>query len=133
MLPEPSREADDAARETVDAAIHVHRQLGPGLLESHYREALAFELRRRGRDVKIEVPAPVRFEGVVLRKRYFLDMLVDDVLVVEVKAARWMPPTAVAQASSYLAATGYQLALLLNFHAPRMKDGIRRVVRSRKE
>ncbi|HUR69619.1 MAG TPA: GxxExxY protein [Candidatus Thermoplasmatota archaeon] len=130
-LPEPSPRANDAAREVVDAAIQVHRMLGPGLLESHYREALAHELRRRGRTVEIEVPARVRYEGKTLRKSYSLDMRVDGELVVELKATPKLLPVHLAQTSSYLAATGHHLAILLNFHAPRMKDGIRRVIRSR--
>ena len=130
MLPEPPADVDDAAREVVDAAITVHRALGPGLLESHYRAALARELQDRGRRVEIEVPVVARCHGVPLPRKHSLDMRVDGVLVVEIKAVAAFHPRMFAQTSSYLAATGHQLALLLDFHAPRMKDGIRRIIRS---
>lgn len=130
-FPEPSLEANEAAREVVDAAILVHRVLGPGLLESHYREALAHELRRRGRRVEVDVPVRAHFGDAILSKRYFLDMRVDDILVVEIKAVSQIIPVHRAQTSSYLAATGHQLALILNFHAPLMKEGIARIIRSK--
>lgn len=129
-LPEPTAEANDAAREVVDAAIVIHRQLGPGLLESHYRESLTYELRQRGRRVEVEVPVRVRLGDRTLSKKFYLDMRVDDVLVVETKAVKLLLPVHLQQTSSYLAATGHHLAIVLNFNVARMKDGIRRVIRS---
>lgn len=130
-FPEPSAEADAAAREAVDAAIAVHRKLGPGLLESHYREVFVDELRRRGRNVEVHRKVPVVVDGRALKKSYQLDVRVDGCLVVEIKAVAAIHPRHLAQTRSYLALTGHQLALVLNFHAPLMRDGIRRVIRSR--
>ena len=129
-LPEPSEKADDAAREAVDAAIAVHRKLGPGLLESHYREVFVDELRRRGRFVEVHKKVPVVVDGRPLKKSYQLDVRVDQCLVVEIKAVAAIHNNHLAQTRSYLALTGHQLALLLNFHAPLMREGIRRVIRS---
>ncbi|HET6406014.1 MAG TPA: GxxExxY protein [Candidatus Thermoplasmatota archaeon] len=130
-LHEPSAQADDAAREVVDAAIHVHRRLGPGLLESHYREVLVDELRRRGRAVEVHKKVPVLVDGRALKKSYQLDLRVDGCLVVEIKALRALHPHHLAQTRAYLALTGHELALVLNFHAPLMREGIRRVVHTR--
>lgn len=131
MLPEPDARTDAVAKDIVDAAVKVHRTFGPGLLEDHYRAALVAELRARGHRVFVNFPAQVKYGTLVLRKRYILDVVVDEAVVVELKIAREIHPRHKAQASSYLAATGYQLALLLNFQAPRMKDGICRIIRSR--
>lgn len=127
---EPTAQADLAAAATVDAAIAVHRALGPGLRESHYRDALVLELHERGRHVEREVKIPIFYKGKRVGRHFQLDIRVDRVLVVELKAKPMLAAGDRYQAMSYLAATGHELGLVLNFGAPRMKDGIKRIVRT---
>jgi GxxExxY protein len=112
----------------VDAAIVVHSALGPGLLESAYEACLAHELRARGLRVVTQLPLPVTYRGAQIELGYRLDVLVDDAVLVEVKAAAKLLPIHEAQLLSYLRLGGYRLGLLINFHVPRLKDGIRRLV-----
>ncbi len=111
----------------VDASITVHRTLGPGLLESAYRACLAYELRKRGLFVRTELPVPLVYEGATLELGYRLDMLVEERVVVEVKAVKQLIGIHEAQLLSHLRLAGYRVGLLINFHVLRPKDGIRRV------
>jgi GxxExxY protein len=119
---------DQCSGEIVDAAIAVHTALGPGALESAYEACLAWELRRRGRDVVTQVAIPIVYRGVRLDAGYRLDLLVDDAVVVEVKAVSKLLPVHEAQLLSYLRLGDYRLGLLINFHVPALVDGIRRRV-----
>ena len=119
---------DDVTGHVIDAGLKVHSTLGPGLLESAYRECLAYELRRRGFKVRTEVTLPVVYEGVRIDLGYRVDLLVEDAVVVEVKAVRKLAPVHEAQLLSYLKLGGYRVGLLLNFHSTRLKDGIKRMV-----
>ena len=121
-------EMDRCSGRVVDSAIAVHSALGPGLLESAYEACLAQELRARGLRVVTQVPLPVTYRGAQLEVGYRLDVVVDDAVVVEVKAAAKLLPIHEAQLLSYLRLSGYRLGLLINFHVPRLKDGIRRMV-----
>lgn len=112
----------------IDAAMRVHSVLGPGLLESAYSACLAHELRRRGLKVLCEVPLPVVYDGVKLEAGYRLDMLVEDSVVVEVKAVESLAPIHQAQLLSYLKLSGKRVGLLINFHVLHLKDGIKRMV-----
>ena len=112
----------------VGAAIEVHRVLGPGLLESAYQAALARELALRGLEFKREVSLPVAYKGVQLDCGYRLDFVVEEKVVVELKAVEKIEPIHMAQLMTYLRLSGKKLGLLLNFNAPQMKEGIRRVV-----
>ena len=112
----------------VDAAIEVHRILGPGLLESAYEEALCHELNLRGMTFERQKAMPVTYKGVKLNCGYRLDLLVDGLVVVELKAVERMEPVFEAQLITYLKLTGLWLGLLLNFNVPVMKRGIRRIV-----
>jgi GxxExxY protein len=112
----------------VDAAIQVHRALGPGLLESTYEACLAYELRSRDLEVLTQVPVPVSYRGVDLGIGYRLDMLVAGAIVVELKTVSKLMPVHDAQVLSYLRLSGHRVGLLINFHVPRLKDGIRRFV-----
>lgn len=112
----------------IDAAMRVHSVLGPGLLESAYSACLAHELRRRGLKVLCEVPLPVVYDGVKLEAGYRLDMLVEDSVVVEVKAVESLAPIHQAQLLSYLKLSGKRVGLLINFHVLNLKDGIKRMV-----
>lgn len=112
----------------IEAAIAVHSALGPGLLERAYLVCLAYELRSRGRHVLTQVPLPLVYRGVRLELGYRLDLLVDNALVVEVKAISKMSPVHGAQLLSYLRLSGHSVGLLINFHVPRLRDGIKRIV-----
>ena len=112
----------------VNAALNVHSALGPGLLESAYEACLAHELRARGLRVRTQLPLPIVYQGVRIEVGYRVDLLVDDAVIVEVKAAVKLLPVHEAQILSYLRLSGHRVGLLINFHVPRLRDGIRRMV-----
>ena len=116
--------------QVIDAAMKVHSTLGPGLLESAYSACLAHELRARGVTALVEVPLPVQYCGLRIELAYRLDLVVDGRVVVEVKAVSQLMPVHEAQLLSYLRMGGYPVGLLINFHVPRLRDGIRRLVNS---
>ena len=109
----------------VDAAMKVHSALGPGLLESAYAACLRHELIKRGLKVISEVPVPVVYDGIRLDAGYKLDLLVEDTVVVELKAIEALAPIHQAQIISYLKLTGKPIGLLINFHTVHLKDGIK--------
>ncbi|MBV9880289.1 MAG: GxxExxY protein [Gemmatirosa sp.] len=119
---------DDVSGRVVDAAMKVHSTLGPGLLESAYAACLADELRRRGHDVKAQLVLPVVYEGLAIDVGYRVDLLVDDVVIVELKAVARLHPVHEAQLLSYLKLSDRRVGLLINFHVPRLKDGIKRII-----
>ncbi|MGA2149797.1 MAG: GxxExxY protein [Bryobacteraceae bacterium] len=112
----------------IGAAIQVHRVLGPGLLESAYEACLAFELKKRGLSVEQQKPLPLIYEQVKLDCGYRIDLLVEGVVVVEVKSIDALAPIHEAQVMSCLKLSGCKVALLINFNVPLLKDGIRRFV-----
>ena len=112
----------------VDAAMKVHSALGPGLLESAYAACLRHELIKRGLKMISEVPVPVVYDGIKLDAGYKLDLLVEDTVVVELKAIEDLAPIHQAQIISYLKLTGKPIGLLINFHTLHLKDGIKRFV-----
>jgi GxxExxY protein len=126
MEPLPEK-ANLAAEIVVDAALTVHRALGPGLLESVYEVCLAHELEKRGVRVLRQIALPVLYDGVRLDAGLRLDMLVDDCLVVELKAVEQILPVHHAQVLTYLKLTGHRLGLLINFNTPLIRDGIKRI------
>ena len=111
----------------VDAAIAVHTALGPGLLESAYEACLLHELRKRGLTVETQVPLPIVYDSVHLEIGYRIDLLVEDAIIVELKACESIAPVHRVQLLSYLKLSKNPLGLLLNFHAPLMRDGIVRM------
>jgi GxxExxY protein len=119
---------EDAAREVVDAAIKVHSALGPGLLESAYQTCLEYELLRRKLRIRKQVALPVHYADVVLDVGYRLDLVVEDRVVVELKAVDKIVPLHDAQLLSYLKLGGYRIGLLINFHTVHLRDGIKRLV-----
>jgi GxxExxY protein len=121
-------EENQAAKIVVDAAIQVHRELGPGLLESAYKLCLAHELALRGCFVQMEVPVTLEYGGIKLEKVYALDLLVNGCLIVEVKATEGLHSLHEAQVLTYLKLTGRSLALLINFNELLLKDGLRRII-----
>jgi GxxExxY protein len=112
----------------IEAAMTVHGELGPGLLESAYEACLAYELMCRKLTIQRQVPLPIEYRGVALDVAYRVDLLVEDQVVVEIKAVDRIAPIHVAQLLSYLKLGGRKLGLVLNFNTPHMRDGIRRVV-----
>jgi GxxExxY protein len=119
---------NEVSGQIVDAAMRVHTALGPGLLESAYEACLAYELRQRGLEVATQVGLPVVYGGVRLDVGYRLDLLVQGLVIVEIKAVDKLAPIHGAQLLSYLRLSGKRLGLLINFHVPHLKDGIRRLV-----
>lgn len=112
----------------IGAAIEVHRALGPGLLESTYETCLVFELVQRGLKVEQQKALPVIYKGVKLDCGYRLDLLVEDAVIVEIKAVDHLAPIHLAQLLSYLKLSGCKVGLLINFNVKILRDGIRRVV-----
>ena len=120
-------DVERVAAAIVDAAIKVHRLLGPGLLEPVYAACLAQELRGRGFGVEREVPVPIVYEGVLLDEGYRIDLLVDDLVVIELKAVQDMHPVYAAQCRTYVRLANKRLGFLINFNVPLLKDGLKRI------
>ena len=112
----------------IGESIKVHSQLGPGLLESVYLEYLAFKLINGGLRIEKQKPIPVVVDGVKLECGFRCDLLVEDKLIIEVKAIDALNDIHLAQFLTYLKLTGMKLGLLINFNVMRLKDGVRRVV-----
>ena len=112
----------------VDAAVDVHRALGPGLLESAYEACLAFELRERELLVRTQVELPIVYKSIQLDVGYRIDIVVDEAIVVELKTVHKLLPVHEAQLLTHLKLGRYRLGLLLNFYVPLMRDGIKRIV-----
>jgi len=111
----------------IGCAMRVHSALGPGLLESAYRVCLTHDLKVSGLETKTEVPLPVIYGGVRLDAGYRLDVLVEDTVVLELKAVEELAPIHKAQLISYLKLGGFPVGLLINFNVVHLRDGIKRV------
>ena len=112
----------------IGAATEVHRVLGPGLLESVYQTCLAHEIAGRGLSVESQKPLPVIYKSIHLDCGYQLDLLVEDVVIVEIKSVDALLPIHTAQLLSYLKLANLQVGLLINFDVENLKNGIRRIV-----
>jgi GxxExxY protein len=112
----------------IGAAIEVHKQLGPGLLESSYEICLAYELRQRGLEVSTQVGLPIVYKEVNLETGYRIDLLVEKKVIIEVKAVEGFSDIHLAQILTYLKLSDMKLGLLLNFNVSKMVDGLKRVV-----
>jgi GxxExxY protein len=121
------QDVERVASRVVDAAYHVHVALGPGLLESVYEACLAYELTKRGLKAKRQVELPVRYDGQQIDASLRIDLLVEDCLIVELKAVESLLPVHRAQVITYLRLSGLRLALLMNFNVTLIKTGIKRV------
>ena len=117
----------------IGAAMAVHRELGPGLLESAYEACLAYELPDRGLSVERQKALPVRYRGVNVDCGYRIDLLVEGKVVVELKAVERLEAIHQAQLLSYLKLSGCKVGLLINFNVKVLKDGIRRLVNELEE
>jgi GxxExxY protein len=116
------------ATDVVDAAIKVHKALGPGLLESAYQQCHVYELRQRGRKVLMEVLLPLVYADQKIDAGYRIDTWVDDLVIIENKTVEDLLPIHQAQLLTYLKLSGCKIGFLLNWNVRLMKDGIRRVV-----
>ena len=126
---EPLPESTEwVARGIVDAAIAVHRALGPGLLESAYEICLAHELEIRGNAILRQMALPVVYESVKLQAGYRVDLMVDGAVIVEVKSVEAFAPVHEAQLLTYLRLSGRRLGFLINFNVVLLKQGIKRVI-----
>ena len=118
---------DPLTRKIIGCAIEVHRNLGPGLLEGIYVDALVVEFEIQGLSVKRQVELPVVYKGRSIGK-YRLDLLVEDTVVIEVKSVERHDPVFEAQILTYMRLTGKRVGLLINFNSKLLKDGIKRFV-----
>ena len=117
----------------IGAAIEVHKNLGPGLLESIYEECLCHELNLRGFSIERQKPLPITYKDKLLDCNYRLDIVVEGAIVLELKSCETIEPIHKAQLLTYLKMSGFSLCLLLNFNVSVMRDGIVRVVNKFKE
>ena len=120
-------ETNDITGQIIDAAMKVHTALGPGLLESAYEACLVHELRKRGLKVDVQLELPIEYDGVRLDVGYRIDLMVEDTVIVELKAVSEIQPIHEAQLLSYLKLSKRKIGLLINFHVLRLKDGIKRM------
>jgi len=124
---------NEISNKVIGLAIEVHRSLGPGLLESAYKECLYFKLIQSGLKAEKEKPMPLVFENVKLDCGYRIDLLVENKLVIEIKSAEALNDVHTAQILTYMKLGNFTLGLLINFNVFRLKDGIKRIVNSFKE
>jgi len=122
------RDIEEVAAIVVDVALQLHRDLGPGLLESVYEAVLAKMLEQRDLLVERQKPVPIRYQGIELDEGFRLDLLVDGQLIVELKSVENIHPVHPKQLLTYLRLMNLPLGLLINFGAPLLKDGLQRVV-----
>ena len=128
MYKEVSAEEDRIGRGIVDAAYHVHKELGPGLLEKVYEVCFCHVLTQKGFEVKRQIDIPIVFEEMIFEEGLRLDVLVNDLVIVELKALENVNPVWEAQLLSHLKLTNTRLGYLINFNVPLIKNGIKRMV-----
>ena len=119
---------DRITNRIIGAAIEVHRVLGPGLLESAYEECLCYEFSQRELQFRRQVPLPVAYKGIKLACGYKMDLLIEDLVVVELKTVESLLRVHSAQLLSYLRLSGKPVGLLINFNSPTIKGGLKRIV-----
>ena len=121
-------ESNEISGQVVDAAMKVHSSLGPGLLENAYEACLKYELQKRGMQAERQVALPVVYDGVRIELGYRLDLLVENEIIVELKAVERLTRIHEAQLLSYLKLSNKKIGLLLNFNVLRLRDGVKRMV-----
>jgi GxxExxY protein len=119
---------EEIASRTLDCAFRVHSQLGPGLLESAYEACLWYELTKIGIRALRQVPQPILYDSLELDEGYRLDLLVEESIVIEIKAVEKLIPVHHLQLKTYLKLSGKTLGFLINFNVPLLKDGLHRIV-----
>ena len=120
-------ELESVARTVIDCGYRLHRDIGPGLLESAYEALMAIALARKGLSVRRQVPMTMNYEGVVVDNAFKIDLLVDDQLIVELKSIERLAPVHGKQVLTYLRLMNLPLGILMNFGQGTFKDGIRRI------
>lgn len=128
MFVKLSQREEYIASQIVDIAIKIHKSLGPGLLESVYEKCFSYELNKRDLSFARQKEVPIHYESLLIEDGLRLDLLVEDLVVVELKAQENFHPVWEAQLLSYMRLTNKRLGLLINFHVPLLKDGIRRLI-----
>ena len=126
-IKKPSIQDDPLTRKIIACAIEVHKRLGPGLLEKLYKEAMVIEMSLNGLKVEKNVKIPVEYKGNSIGE-YFIDILVEDIVILELKSVERHDPVFEAQILSYMKLTGKKVGLLINFNSKMVKDGIKRFV-----
>jgi len=119
---------NDIATKIIGVAIELHKKLGPGLLESAYESALAFDLKEASLNVERQVPMPFIYKDVNLETGYKLDLIVENLVIVEIKSVEALVPVHFAQLLTYLKLSNLKFGLLINFNTKLLKEGIHRVV-----
>lgn len=123
-----NEELNQFSKEILDASIAVHKEMGPGLLETVYQQCLVKELLLRTIKVNTMVPVPLQYKGHVLNKDYVIDILVEEEIILELKAVEIILPVHEAQLISYLKLADKRLGFLINFNVPLLKNGFKRFV-----
>lgn len=126
-----NEELEKIGKIIVHTAYKVHKELGPGLLEKIYEACLAYEIRKAGLDVKRQVELPVIYDGIDLNENLRLDLLVEDLVIIEIKSVDKVNPVWKAQIISHLILTNNKLGFLINFNVPLIKDGIKRFINTK--
>jgi len=116
------------ASEVLNCAFRVHSKLGPGILESAYEACLAYELTKAGIRSVRQVPQPIHYDSLQLDEGYRLDLLVEDCIIIEIKAVEALAPVHHLQLKTYLKLSGKTLGFLINFNVPLLKQGLHRIV-----
>ena len=119
---------EEIGKQIVDAAYQVHKELGPGLLESAYERCMVVELLDRGLKIARQVKLPIKYKGKLVEEGYRLDLLVEDEIIIEIKTVRIVLPVHIAQLISYLKLSDKRLGYLINFKVDLIKNGIQRKV-----
>jgi len=119
---------ETVAAEIVDTAYSVHKTLGPGLLEKVYEVCFCHELAKRGLSYQRQIEVPIEYDGIILEESLRLDVLVEDIIICEIKAVEQMNLVYQAQLLSYLRLTGKRIGFLINFNVPVIKNGIKRMI-----
>lgn len=119
---------NDISYKIIGLALELHKSIGPGLLESSYENALAYELRKAGLEVAQQVPMPFIYKEIRMDVGYRIDLLVENTVIIEVKSLESLAPVHYAQLLTYLKLSELKLGLLINFNTKLLKDGIHRVV-----
>lgn len=125
---QPSQREDSVARKIVDAAYTVHKNLGPGLLERVYETCFCHELEKRGLSVQRQVDIPIVYDGITFEEALRLDVLVEDLIICELKAVDEVNPVWQAQLLSYLKLTKKRLGFIINFNVTVIRHGIKRII-----
>ena len=122
------KDLNQISGKVIGAAIEVHKQLGPGLLESSYETCLVYELELGGLQIERQKTLPIVYKDLLLEQGYRIDLIVEKAIVVEIKAVEALLPVHQAQILTYLRLSNLHLGLLINFNVPKLKEGIRRFI-----